>query len=148
MPTIEFWRQMRETKQTWRNTKILPIAPIIASATCITIVKWDAYDVENTAGNARRCHPHRQNSSSFHPGIPGLKCSYGKISTPLIPGFAWEPSQPTLSYERIETFTKDLEVRQYLGKQRPPSQPGSCEEALKLPTMAASKTRIIDQQQI
>ena len=25
------------------------------------------YNVENTAGNARRCHSDRQNSSSFHP---------------------------------------------------------------------------------
>ena len=33
------------------------------SESCITAVKWDAYDVENTAGNARRCHPDRQNSS-------------------------------------------------------------------------------------
>ena len=33
------------------------------SKSCITAVKWDAYDVENTAGNARRCHPDRQNSS-------------------------------------------------------------------------------------
>ena len=24
---------------------------------------------------------------------------------------SWEPSQPALSYEHIETFTKDLEVR-------------------------------------
>ena len=30
--------------------------------------KWDVYDVENTAGNARRCHPDRQNSFRFHPG--------------------------------------------------------------------------------
>ena len=28
-----------------------------ASHSCITAVKWDAYDVENTAGNARRCNP-------------------------------------------------------------------------------------------
>ena len=27
------------------------------SHSCITAVKWDAYDVENTAGNARRCNP-------------------------------------------------------------------------------------------
>ena len=27
---------------------------------CITAVKWDAYAVENTAGNARRCNPGRQ----------------------------------------------------------------------------------------
>ena len=38
------------------------------SSSCITAVKWDAYDVENTAGNARRCHPDHLNSSCFHPG--------------------------------------------------------------------------------
>ena len=32
------------------------------SKICNTAVKWDAYDVENTAGNVRRCHPDRQNS--------------------------------------------------------------------------------------
>ena len=26
-------------------------------------VKWDAYDLQNTAGKARRCHPGRLNSS-------------------------------------------------------------------------------------
>ena len=30
---------------------------------CITAVKQDAYDVENTAGNAGRCNPGRQSSS-------------------------------------------------------------------------------------
>ena len=34
---------------------------------CITAVKQDAYDVENTAGNAGRCNPGRQ-SSSRKPG--------------------------------------------------------------------------------
>ena len=38
------------------------------SQSCITAVKWDAYDLENTAGNARRCHPDRHNSLRFHPG--------------------------------------------------------------------------------
>ena len=33
------------------------------SYSSITTVKWNAYDVENTAGNARRCHPDRQNAS-------------------------------------------------------------------------------------
>ena len=38
------------------------------SYSCITAVEWDAYDVENTAGNARRCRIHSNNSSRFHPG--------------------------------------------------------------------------------
>ena len=37
--------------------KVITFMPVIALATLITAVKWDAYDVENTAGNARRCHP-------------------------------------------------------------------------------------------
>ena len=50
------------------------------------------YDVENTAGKARGCHPDR------------------------------EQSQPTLSisYEHIEIFTKDLEVRRNLGNRASP----------------------------
>ena len=32
-PGDEFWRQIRETKQTWRITKIITFTPIIASAT-------------------------------------------------------------------------------------------------------------------
>ena len=38
------------------------------SYSCITAVEWDAYDVENTADNARRCRIHSKNSSRFHPG--------------------------------------------------------------------------------
>ena len=75
--------------------------------------------------------------------VTGMKCSYGKISSPLTdsvredPVFSalvsprsddWkyvcgsraslprsrEPSQPALSYEHIENFTKELEVRRDL----------------------------------
>ena len=35
---------------------------------CITVVEWYSYGVENTAGNARRCRIHSKNSSRFHPG--------------------------------------------------------------------------------
>ena len=31
--------------------------------------QWDAYHVENTTGNARRCHPDCKNASRFHPGF-------------------------------------------------------------------------------
>ena len=61
--------------------KIITFTPIIALATLIavfTAVEWDTYDVENTAGNARRCR--------IHPAfilVTGLKCSYGKIFSPL-----------------------------------------------------------------
>ena len=35
----------------------MPVIALATSYSCITAVKWNAYDVENTAGNARRCHP-------------------------------------------------------------------------------------------
>ena len=42
-----------------------------------------------------------------------------------------EPSQPTLSYEHIENFTKNSEVRRDLGNRASPvNRPGSYEEAL------------------
>ena len=59
------------------------------SYSCITAVKRDAYDVENTAGKERRCHPgrpvaeaKRRIKPAFIP-ITGLKCPYIKISRPL-----------------------------------------------------------------
>ena len=55
------------------------------SYSCITAVEWDAYDVENTAGNARCMHDAefiRRIHSAFIP-LTGLKCSYGKIFSPL-----------------------------------------------------------------
>ena len=63
--------------------------PVIALATLITAVKWDAYDVENTAGNARRCHPGQPEFNPAFTLVTGLKCSFGKISSPLteIPPF-------------------------------------------------------------
>ena len=53
--------------------------------------------------------------------VTGMKCSYGKISSPLTEIKVGKPkprkpSQPArLSYEHIENFTKDLEVRRDLG---------------------------------
>ena len=97
----EFWRQIRETMQTWRNTKV--------------------YDIENTTGNARRCHPDRQNSSRFHPGDGNEWSIYmAKLRTSLPRSRleklrSREQSQPVLSYEHIDNFTKDLEVRGDLG---------------------------------
>ena len=38
------------------------------SCSCITAVKWDAYDVENTADKARRYRINSKNSSLFHLG--------------------------------------------------------------------------------
>lgn len=52
-----------------------------------TAVSMDAYDVENTASNVRRLERPRSR----------------------------EPSHPTLSYEHIENFKKDLEEGRDLG---------------------------------
>ena len=78
-PGDEFWHEIRETKQTWQNTKIITFASIIALVTLkagITAVKWDASDAKSTAGNARRCHPGRQRSSRFHPGTRRAKVMF------------------------------------------------------------------------
>ena len=52
-------------KQTWRNTKLYVSAyyNFSNSCSCITDVKWDAYDVENTKGKAKRCRIHSKTSS-------------------------------------------------------------------------------------
>ena len=57
-PGDEFRRQIRETKQ-HKN---------IDFHAYHSLIKWDAYDVEYTASNARRCHPDHQNSFRVHPG--------------------------------------------------------------------------------
>jgi len=79
----------------------------------------DAYDLKNTAGNARQCHPGSQSSFRFHSGNRAevfiwrnfqpalLKTSIGKTE---ISGT--EPTRSLmLSYEDIENFTKKLVVR-------------------------------------
>ena len=58
------------------------------------------YDVENTAGNARGCHPDR------------------------------EQSQPTFSYEHNEIFYKGFRGKAKSRKPGQPCQPGSKEEGL------------------
>ena len=68
--------------------------------------------MESTASNARRLHPGRQNPSRFHPGNRA-EVFMAKFSAPL--PRSREPSQPALSCERIENFTKDLEERRDLG---------------------------------
>ena len=52
-PRDEFSRQSRETKQTCRNTSNFNFRADHSFGGCITAVKWDAYEMENTAGDAR-----------------------------------------------------------------------------------------------
>ena len=92
----------------------------VNSYSCITAAKWDACDMENTAGKARRCHAGRH-----------VACAVGKNSSryevfirrkfPACLPRSREPSQPALSYEHIEIFTKDLEVRRDLGNRPRPA---------------------------
>ena len=79
-PRDEFWRQIRETKQTYRNTKILTFALIIASATLKSVslplngmlMIWKIQQaMQDDAIPTSRIHP------IFIP-VTGLKCSYGK----------------------------------------------------------------------
>ena len=57
---------------------------------------------------------------SLYP-VTGLKCSYGKIFPACLPRSrlekprSREPNQPAFSYEHIEKFAKDSEVRRDLG---------------------------------
>ena len=101
---------------------------------------------------SRQCRTMPSGPPEFIPPfitVTGMKCSYGKISSPLTdslrehPVFSalvsprsydWkyvcgsqacsprsrEPSQPALSSEHIENFTKDLEVRRDLGHRASP----------------------------
>ena len=95
---------------------------------CIAAVIWDAYDMEDTTGKARRSHPGLPITDAklfFHP-VTGLKYSIGIMfrSAYRDPSCKYptsrEPSQPALSYEHIENFTKDLEVRADLGNRASP----------------------------
>ena len=61
-------------------------------------------------------------TARIHPAVhPGNRAEVPKFSARLIPRSrlekprSREPSQPALSYEGIENFTKDLEVRRDLG---------------------------------
>ena len=99
------------------ETKILPFAPIIASAILKAVslqlngmlMMWKIQPAtQDDAICTARIHP------AFIP-LPGLKCSYGKISTLLTAAsrLGTEPAHPLICH--IENFTKDLEVRQDLG---------------------------------
>ena len=123
-PGYEFWHQICwDTKQTRWNTKILNFTPIIASATLKAVSlqlngmlkMW-----ENTAGNSRRCHPDCKNSSCFHPGNRAEVFIWQNFQPAYRDPSRKKPrsrelSQPALSYEHTENFTKDLEVTQDFG---------------------------------
>ena len=84
-PGHVLWCQIRETKQTWWNTKIITFAPIIASATLKA--------VSLQLNGCLRCEKIQQaiqddaiRTARIHPAfilVTGLKFSYGKISSAL-----------------------------------------------------------------
>ena len=70
-PGDEFWCQIRETKQTWRNTKILTFGPILASVTLKAVslqlngmlMMWKTQQaMQDDNIQTARIHP------AFHPG--------------------------------------------------------------------------------
>ena len=64
------------------------------SNSCITAVKWDAYDVENTAGNVKRCLSDFRIHLAFMPET-GLKCFPARLPrSRLEKPKSREPSQP------------------------------------------------------
>ena len=94
-------------KATCRSTKIShnfrACHSLGNSYSCITAVKWDAHDVGNTVGKARR--------SGRSELIPLCRL----LRSPMEKPRSREPIQPALSNEHIENFTKDLEMRRDLG---------------------------------
>ena len=104
-PRDDFWREMRKSKHVEAQKSVITFAPVSFgnSYSCITAVKWDAYDVGNTAGKARR--------SGRSELIPLCRLLRSKMDKPR----SREPIQPALSNEHIEDFTKDLEIRRDLG---------------------------------
>ena len=106
------------------------------SYSCITAVKWGACQVKNTAGKARRCRIHWNNSSRSHPGRrTGLKCSFVKIFQPAYQDPCWKNrdlENRASSPSHMDT-TKILQRNQTVVRSRKPGQPGqpgSYEEAL------------------
>ena len=88
-PGDEFWHQIRETKQTWRNTKILTLGPILASATLKAVslqlngmlMMWKIQqamqdDAIRTARNHPAVHPGNQDEvciwQNFQPAYQDL----------------------------------------------------------------------------
>ena len=125
-----FWRQIRETKETWRRTKIITFAPFIASATLKavslrlngTLFMWKIQQArQDVANRTARIH------HAFIP-VTGLKCSYGKISSPFTEISGTKPARPLLWTQ--QKFYNGFRGRARSRKPGQPGQPGSYEEAL------------------
>ena len=124
--TSSFWHQIRETKQTWRNTKILTLGPILASAT-LKAVSLQLNGCLWCGKYSRQCKtmPSRQ-PEFILPFIPltGMKCSYSKTSSPLTKILGTEPVRLLIwaNWKFYKGFRED--ARSW--------KPGPYEEALKV----------------
>ena len=94
------------------------------SYSCVTVAKWNNYDVENTAGKARRCR--------IHPAfitVTGLKGNKEKFSSPLqlpteFPVRKTETSGTEPARPLIWTYRKIYEGLRGNARPRKPGQPG------------------------
>ena len=123
----KFQPGVRETKQTWRNTKIITFAPIIASAT-LKAVSLQLNEML-MMWKIQQAMPGKQSQTlpsgplEFIPllsRLPGWSVHMAKFPARLRrsrmeKSRSWEPSQAAHSYEHIENFTKDLQLRRNLG---------------------------------
>ena len=94
-PGDEFWRQIRETKQTWPNTKILTFGPIMIALVTLKSVSLRL----NGILMMWQCKTMLSGPPEFIPPfipVPGMKCSYGKISSPLTEISGTEPARPLI----------------------------------------------------
>ena len=76
----EFWREIQEAKQTWRNTKAITFEPIIASATLTAVsLQLNGMLMMCTIQQAMRDDAIR--AARSHPAL--FMCSYGKNVQPF-----------------------------------------------------------------
>ena len=125
-PGDEFWCQIQEQSKhgETQNFNFRAYLNIGNSESCITAVKWDAYDVENTGGKkddaiwTARIHP------AVHP-----------VNRDEV--FIWQnfqisgtkPARPLIWTH--QNFYKGFRGEARSRKQGQPGQPGSCEKALR-----------------
>jgi len=135
-PGNEFWREMRESKQTCETQKSDNVRAYHScgnSYGCITEVKWDVYDVENTAGNAGRCSPGRQSSSRKTGWIAHMEKLFSQLTEIPVEKTdisGTEPARPVIWTHR--NFYKGFRSKASPRKTGKPGQPGPCKEALNL----------------
>ena len=105
-PGNEFWRQIRETKQTWPNTKILSFGPIMIAFVTLKAVSLRL----NGILIMWQCKTMLSGPPEFIPPfipVPGMKCSYGKISSPLTEISGTEPACPRIWTHQSKILQKN-----------------------------------------